>query len=120
MAMESYRDITTNIPDLFLGSGAPTAPPHVIFLFFRASTTSPEQLTEHPPRVAEMSQNHAFSRISRIFSKIMIFTATQGGCSVSCSGGVVEARKPRKMMRGGAVGAPESRNMLGMLVVMSL
>ena len=54
MAMESYRDITTNIPDLFLGSGAPMAPPHVIFLFFRASTTPPEQLTEHPPWVAEM------------------------------------------------------------------
>ena len=72
--MESYRDITTNIPDLFLGSGAPTAPPHVIFLFFRASTTPPEQLTEHPPWVAEMSPNLGFSRISENFTKIMIFT----------------------------------------------
>ena len=25
--MESYRDITTSIPNMFLDSGAPTAPP---------------------------------------------------------------------------------------------
>ena len=61
-------------------------------------------------------------KISKILEnpRFGLISATQGGCSVSCSGGVVEARKTRKMMRGGAVGAPESRNMLGMLVVMSL
>ena len=36
------------------------------------------------------------------------------------SRGVGGAREIRKMMLGGAVGAPEARNMLGMLVVMSL
>ena len=35
------------------------------------------------------------------------------------SRGVGGAREIRKMMLGGAVGAPEARNMLGMLVVMS-
>ena len=32
----------------------------------------------------------------------------------------VELEKSRSMMPGGAVGAPESRNKLGMLVMMSL
>ena len=27
MAIKSYSDITTNIPNMFLDSGAPTAPP---------------------------------------------------------------------------------------------
>ena len=99
---------------MFLDSGAPTTPPRIISLIFRAPTTPPEQLTEHPPCrpwVAEMILENP---------RFWLILATQGECSVSCSGGVVEARKIREMMRGGAVGAPVSVNMLGMLGVMSL
>ena len=34
MAMESYRDITTNIPHLFLDSGAPVSTTRIKFLDF--------------------------------------------------------------------------------------
>ena len=40
------------------------------------------------------------------------------GCMTSARR--VELEKSRNMMQGGAIGAPESRNKLGMLVVMSL
>ena len=46
--MESHRDITIDIPGLFLDSGAPTALLRIISPVFRASTTPPEQLGEYP------------------------------------------------------------------------
>ena len=49
MTIQSYSDVTTNITNVFLGSGAPTAPPRIVFVFFQASTTPPEQLTELQP-----------------------------------------------------------------------
>ena len=63
MTIKSYRDITTNIPNMFLGSGAPTAPPRIIFLIFQDSITAPEHLNERPAWAAEMSPNLEFPRI---------------------------------------------------------
>ena len=45
--MESHRDITTDIPDLFLDSGAPVAPTLIKFIDF------PEP---HTPRRAHTDQ----------------------------------------------------------------
>ncbi len=55
MIIKSYMDITINIPNMFLDSGAPTAPMRTFFLGFRASTAPPERLAELLPWVGEMS-----------------------------------------------------------------
>ena len=64
--MESHRDITIDIPGLFLDSGAPTALLRIISPVFRASTTPPEQLGEYPPWIAEMCRNRDFGYLPRI------------------------------------------------------
>ena len=46
--------------------------------------------------------------------------AAQGGCPLLAVEEGERAREAAGTPRGGAIGAPESRNMLGMLVVMSL
>ena len=48
-AIKSYRDITTTIPNLFLGSVAPTAPPSIRFSDFSSSSHACRELTNiHP------------------------------------------------------------------------
>ena len=47
-------------------------------------------------------------------------SATQGGCPFSSREEWEELEKSENLMLGGAIGAPEARNLLGMLVVMSL
>ena len=120
MAIKSYRDITANIPSMFMDSGAPTAPHCIGISGFSSSSRSSRDLTEHPPWVAAMMpKSWFFQRFPRISMNLLI-AATQGACSASCSGGVVEARKTEISMQCGAVGAPESRNISGMYSVLSI
>ena len=49
IAIESYRDITTNIPNKFLASEVPMAPPSIRFSDFSSSSDSSQELTDIYP-----------------------------------------------------------------------
>ena len=46
MTIKSYRDITTNIPNMFLDSGAPVASPRIIFSDFSSFSHSSRELKD--------------------------------------------------------------------------
>ena len=58
IALKSCRDITTNIPNMFLDCGAPTAPPRIIFLDFSSS-----MLLVEVTRRDTTKPNHVFPEI---------------------------------------------------------
>ena len=49
MIKKSYRDITSNIPNKFLASGAPMARPRIIFSDFSSFYDSSQELTDIYP-----------------------------------------------------------------------
>ena len=67
MAIKSYSDITTNIPNMFLDSGAPTAPPSIIFSDFSSFSHSTRAADERPLG----SRNEQKSWISKDFQEFL-------------------------------------------------
>ena len=49
IVIKSYRDITTNITNMFLASGAPTAPPSIRFSDFSSFSHSSREMTDIYP-----------------------------------------------------------------------
>ena len=112
IATESCRDITTNITNLLVDSVAPMAPTRIIFLISRGLRTS-ERSHDQTTLVSKIMDFHGFSRISENFCyPWWLDRMTSPRC--------IDLEKSKNIMPGGAIGATESRNKLGMLVVMPL
>ena len=93
---------------MFLDSGSATATTRIIFLDFSSSTLLVEVMRPNYPWVAEISSESI---------KIHDFNYPEWFGRMISS---VELGKSSNMMPGGAIGATEFRNKLGMSVVMTV